>query len=337
MENPSLSNFRYNGILPDDKSENGSNSSRDLSNIQLPTQKNSNSLIEKIEKEETRLMKVGFIKLKPRFSTHILKSNLKAKIKKIKKIPFCNLDIMFYNICRKYYQSERESELTLSAIELYHPLYRLKKKLPNLSPKDSFQVHQVSQNINNYYHQIKLEYHIIKNLVELLSQLAIKWKISKCNKILYRFSSRNGHMKILDLEELTRDLFTVESLWLSIEVENFPKGLGISEETIQFAQIYRQSAAIVLKYLISLNNRDFSEFNSSENLIEKKKELKREIYHSFEPPGSIFKCFRGKKSLENLQLKELLCDFEYACRVFEEKLLEDLIEYSNADLPKGMY
>lgn len=253
-------------------------------------------------------------------------------------MPYFALDSNFYNISRKYYQSDHDKEVDLKCIELYHPLHRLKKKINRMPEKESITISQISDNINSHHHQIKVEYHIIKELFILLSQIAIKWKIANFSNIYYRFASRTGHMKVLDIEELGRNYFTLESVWLAIEAENLPKGLGVTEETIQYAHIYQASVSRLINFFIGLNNRDFNVLSSIDQFAnEKKKNVNFNAYHTFEVPGAMWRCLnKAPKNLENERLKELIAEMDFACRAFEEKLYESLLEYTHFALTKAL-
>ena len=58
--------------------------------------------------------------------------------------------------------------------------------------------------------------------MDLLNNLAIKYGLINLYDYSYRLSDRSLNVRLLDLQEMNKEFFTVETIWLAVMVEKYP-------------------------------------------------------------------------------------------------------------------
>lgn len=62
------------------------------------------------------------------------------------------------------------------------------------------------------------EYNLWIEALKLISAICIKYKVASLGSFSYRQDNLEKNCKLIDFEEINRDVFTLETLWLSTSV-----------------------------------------------------------------------------------------------------------------------
>lgn len=69
---------------------------------------------------------------------------------------------------------------------------------------------------------IEIEYKFMKDCLELMNGLIVKWKLTNKEQYLYRCSGRVLSIRMLNLEEINNSYLTMEGLWLCLKADEEP-------------------------------------------------------------------------------------------------------------------
>ena len=84
--------------------------------------------------------------------------------------------------------------------------------------------------------------------------LAIKYKLISLYDYSYRSSDRSLNVKLLDLQEMNRSFFTMETFWLATMVKKYPlKGI-VSDLAKQSAEILKNVVQKTVNFIGELNS-----------------------------------------------------------------------------------
>jgi hypothetical protein len=198
-----------------------------------------------------------------------------------------------------------------------------------------------------------MEYKLYVEVTALASALSIRWGVAQFENYRYRYSSRVSNVKMLSLQNLNEDVYTVEGLWLSVAIKYSPLKESVDDNVLQYAQLLRTTMDDVVRALLHLNvEADFVTTPSIEGYLAAKypgvtahKNWEPDFlavpgsYHDLsQPEGFIANCFKSDHQKINQQLKRLFEDLDMCYRSFERALISCLLVVDAPDVKsKSLY
>jgi hypothetical protein len=64
------------------------------------------------------------------------------------------------------------------------------------------------------------QYKLLERLMDILNNLCVKWKLTDTTQYFYRTSGRTLTVKLIDLRELNRAFFTLDTIWFAIRLND---------------------------------------------------------------------------------------------------------------------
>lgn len=232
------------------------------------------------------------------------------------------------------------SNLTSKCIENIHHIFRLKSIEDTLSYSQRNSLNVNLDVILNNNPRAYNEYELFGETLKFVSALAVKWGIINIDNYAYRLTGRGLNVKLLDLHELNKDIFTMETLWLSLMIHREPLCKIVDDQIIQFSYILNDLSCRLINQFLSLNqNSEFNEVESIAALVASKKpevskftgiepnfDVEIVEYQSLKLNRGIFSMCSSKKELKFINtIKGMLVDFEDVYRQFERSLMTNLL------------
>ncbi|CAG9314576.1 unnamed protein product [Blepharisma stoltei] len=279
--------------------------------------------------------------IRPRFDSATLNSALGRKIQEIKVTPIEVYEIELYDICRRFYKQESRHKISNKCILYVHHIYRLKSQEIELNEDDSRVTNQSLENLMSCHPRYWGDYSFYKETLALVSILAVKWKIVTLDNYNYRLKGRGLNIKLLDLNEMNSDMFTMETLWWANNIKTHPWVHAVGDELLQVAELLIKISPRILNELISCNqNCDFEAFPSISPFLAVKKpaivkytKVKPDFninvmtYQRLKIKNRIFSlCLKDDESLKLKSIYGMIADFEMAYRKFEQDLMVFIIK-----------
>ena len=84
-------------------------------------------------------------------------------------------------------------------------------------------------------------------------------------------TGRGLNVKMLDLEAMNQNIFTLETLWFSIMAHNPPLNRYLDDTIRQYAFLLQRITMDTIYYMLRMNNVDFNIYPNVEGLIAAKK------------------------------------------------------------------
>ena len=107
--------------------------------------------------------------------------------------------------------------------------------------RDSGRIQNVEK-IMNENPNFSIKHKILDQVIHLVSCLSGKWKIFKFHKFLYRYNSRIGFSKILNLEKINSSCYNIDTFWLSVAAKE-----NLIDE-IANVEIYQASLILIEQF-----------------------------------------------------------------------------------------
>lgn len=285
------------------------------------------------------------LEIKPRFNWEELSKLLLSRFDQVKKQRIEVLEASLYNIGMTYNLDFLGADLPITVLDTMHHIYQLKRIEPELDIEEIQLLNHSIEEVLERYPLALVEYKLYSKICELVSALSIRWGVAVFENYSYRYTSRVSNVKLLDLEVLNSDIYTVECLWLAIALRYSPIDEIIDDNVIQYAQLLRSSMDEVVRIIVHLNNEaDFIKVPSLEGYFAAKFPILAERmkwqpnylvrsapYHELSQPEGFFaNCFKPKFQSINLQLKRRIEDLDICYRSFERALISCVLLAKNS-------
>mmetsp|Transcript_22476 Transcript_22476/g.40511 ORF Transcript_22476/g.40511 Transcript_22476/m.40511 type:complete len:373 (-) Transcript_22476:57-1175(-) len=278
--------------------------------------------------------------IKPRFNSDDLQLILSNRFNQVRSEPIEVLEAQLYKIGKTYNLDFGGADLPIDVLDSMHHIYQLKKMEGQLTGEEIDLLNQNIEDVLDKYPRALMEYKIYSEIVELVSALSIRWRVAHYENYSYRYSSRVSNVKLLSLQNLNEDVYTVEGLWLSVALKYYPLNEVIDDNVIQYAHLLKNTMNEVVQAFVHLNaEADFRHFPTIEGFFAAKfpklaaarhwepDYLAKPIDHHelSQPEGFMANCFKTKHQKINQQLKRLIEDLDICYRSFERALISCLL------------
>lgn len=212
--------------------------------------------------------------------------------------------------------------------------------MPALSQSDSELMNQELELRINENPLVWKEYSVSKQALQLISQLAIKYRVFSPNCFNYRSLDRILNVKLLDLSEMNSDFYTLETVWFAIVAHSQPFCELLSQEVQQYADVLGSAYVKVLNFFLQLNVQcSFNEVTDIGGLVAaqypfmvSRKGLLADCtvssvpYQRLQLSSPLLKCMcKSSANKSVLKLNRLIRDFDMAYRLFEKTFIMCII------------
>jgi hypothetical protein len=285
--------------------------------------------------------------INPRFCSDDLQHQLSDRFNYAMQEPTELLDAALYRITKVFNIDLQGGELPITLLDSIHHIFQLKRCEDQLTCEE---VNSLNRNIEKVLERNArslMEYKLYVEVTALVSALSIRWGVAQFENYRYRYSPRVSDVKMLSLQNLNEDVYTVEGLWLSVAIKYSPLKENVDDNVLQYAYLVRCTMDDVVRALVHMNaEADFVTTPSLEGYFAAKypgvtahKNWEPDFravpgsYHDLsQPEGFIASCFKTEHQKINQQLKRLFEDLDMCYRSFERALISCLLVVDEPDV-----
>ena len=258
--------------------------------------------------------------LRPRFESADLLRNLKTIHFERKSQSLDYYAEKLLQLTQQWKSVFLESRPVLTAIQKYHVLVRL-KWLSVTDPADQAAIEEYKTLVAGDL--IEEQYCVLQEALRVIGGLAARFRIVRPHQFSYRLASRAMNLKVLDLQAMNEDLYTVETLWFALMSSEHPVEAQLSLAAKSFAEVLLTATEDVFQQAVALNWEGNLQLTMrTANLSDPEKSDEPLSAKKLEVRSVLIRCFKpDQREEEVLKLKRLLVSFHAAYHQFEKELL----------------
>lgn len=296
----------------------------------------SSCAVKSSEDEESK----NLLDVKPRFNANYISETFDSMVAEVKLKLIEEYEVLLYDITRDYVVNLGSKDLDMQSIASLHHLVQLNRSKSVLSNQQASTLEARIEDVLLGNTSALAEYELVKNSLELISALVIKWGLIQLDMYNYRVIGRALNVRLLDLAAMNKQLITLDTIWFIFTINDPPLVALIDEATRQYARVLYRQLLSVLNYLLAVNsNCDFETTPTIEQAVAANskiyvKRFEVEVnpddklipYQRLNKPGGMLLfCKKKPEELMMINLKQQIADFELAFRTFEKSLISRLL------------
>lgn len=285
------------------------------------------------------------VQLKPRFRERDIIKQFNKTLRNIAETPIEYYEAQLYDLTRLHQIQLFGRSVGLEAIDRIHHIVKLKEVETGLETDKQFLLNNALERLINDYPAALEEYKLVVELVNILSGLAIKWDVLVPENYQYRIRGRTMVIRILDLSEMSKCVFSVDTLWLATMTQIRPFSRILEEAVKQYAVVLVDELYKILNHMLSLNHIDQKRPNNVAGFLAARVPQLRTMKHmqpdyvtekvTYQrlslPAGLFRRCAKERSSVGVEKLRKKLVDFEMLYRAFEIEVVRSLLLSSYAE------
>ena len=283
--------------------------------------------------------------IKPKFRERDIVKQFGKTLRLLAQTPIEYFEAQLYDLTKLHQVQLLGRPVSLDAIDRIHHIVKLKEVEENLSPDRQYALNCNLERVINDYPAALEEYKLVAKLLNVLSGLVVKWDILLPDNYQYRIRGRTMVIRILDLEEISKSVFSIDTLWLATMIHVRPFSRMLEESVRQYAVVLIDEFAKLLNHMLSLNPIDLKQPNNVGGYLAARVPALRLLMHMQPdyvveqvryqklslPTGIFRRCAKERNSEGVEQLRKKLVDFEMLYRAFEIEVVRSLLLSSYAE------
>lgn len=277
--------------------------------------------------------------IKPKFRERDIVKQFGRTLRSLAETPIEYFEAQLYDLTKLHQVQLLGRPVGLEAIDRIHHIVKLKEVEMNLTPDRQVALNRNLERVIDDYPAALEEYKLVVELVNVLSGLVVKWDILLPDNYQYRIRGRTMVIRILDLGEISKTVFSIDTLWLATMIHVRPFSRMLEEGVRQYARVLVDELAKILNEMLALNPIDLKRPNNvagylaarvpSLRLLKHMQPdyvVERVRYQKLSLPTGLFqRCSKEKSSVSVERLKKRLIDFEMLYRAFEIEVVRSLL------------
>jgi len=277
--------------------------------------------------------------IKPKFKERDIVKQFGRTLRSLAETPIEYFEAQLYDLTKLHQVQLLGRPVGLDAIDRIHHIVKLKEAEIDLTPERQIALNRNLERVINDYPAALEEYKLVVELVNVLSGLVIKWDILLPDNYQYRIRGRTMVIRILDLEEISKSVFSIDTLWLATMIHVRPFSRMLEEGVRQYARVLVDELFKILNQMLDLNPIDLKRPNNVAGYLAARvpslrlqKHMQPDYvveqvrYQKLSLPTGFFRrCAKEKSSAGVERLKRRLVDFEMLYRAFEIEVVRSLL------------